>query len=299
MPSSVNLRQQICPPGGAEEGTAVISRRGGQPADVGSVRIHGVEIQKGRRVPVPGLHLLRSQTALIGQPIRSEHDPSAVGRPGGLGVISQLVGEVPEGLRSQRESVDFIFGIEVPRVPAGPARGPALEFLPLLAAGFGIMVGRSEEDLTARRMNPAAGGLAMAGREPAHLSPDQVHQVDLEERVFLLALALEDQQGAVRAEISFPGTPAFESELPGLGKQRLSLDRRRFWLRRRGSAESMAGGDERQDGCPDPDGQHGGRCSRTRRARSVSHRVKISAPAKRRHGIRGAQTPRPPVVGRG
>jgi hypothetical protein len=193
----------------------------GQPAHVPAVAVHDVEIDEVSRIGGQLAFVDDDAFRPVGVPIRGEDDLPSVRRPRALRVVATRAGQAPGRplARRARRREEVVVLVVVPAVAALLAGGPRGELGLLLGAGLRVEVGGGVEDLLAARMDPAAGRLADARRDAADASAAQVHQVDLEEGVAGLALALEDEPPAILGEVAFARAAPREAQLPRLREQ--------------------------------------------------------------------------------
>ena len=211
------------PPGdlravGAEEGPTVVAGGVGQAADLGAVRVHQVDVHHVRLVVLEHGRLCVGHAAVVGRTIGREHDQSAVGRVGTLGVVAHAPGQIDAAAICQVLRIDLVLRIEVPAVAALLPGGTEIQFRPHLRRGLRIGIGGRIQHPIAARMDPRAGRLARSGRDSLHVAGGQIEQVDLVERIRGVAFRLEDQALAVATEIALAGPPSLERKLPGIGQ---------------------------------------------------------------------------------
>ena len=206
---------------GGEERPAVIAGRIGQAAHIGAVRVHDVNVHEGRLVPLEQSLLFRRQLAAIGGAVGSEQDSPSVRRIGALGVIARRFRQIFVGAAGHVHFINIVGVIEIPAIAAMLAGLARLLLRLHFGAGLRVFVSGGEQRPVLQRMQPAACGLANAGRNAVDGAAVQIKQIHLIEGIVEGPLRLENHPAAIGGEIALAGALADNGQLADVGQQRL------------------------------------------------------------------------------
>ena len=184
------------------------------PVGIGNVNFHGEFF-----VELECLLVGLAHRSIVGLAVRCEDDLFSIGRISALRVVAFCRSEFAVSLGLQVVFEEFKFSVVIPGILAGFAGISEIKLGFLFFLRLGIALGGGVDDFFTVGMNPGAGCFSVARRDSFHVAGFQIHEVDLVERIILLAFALENHFGSVRGEITFPGAFSLEGELASCGEE--------------------------------------------------------------------------------
>ena len=208
---------------GRKERPAVVARRVGEPALVGAVHVHDVDVAEPRGVFFQARLFLRAQLVIERRAQRAEDDLFPIGRDRALGVVAARVGELRELRAVLVAREDVHRRVVVPRVALCFSRRAEVEFRLLFRRRLGVVVRGREDDARGAGHEKAARRFPRARRDARRFAGEQIEEVDLVKGIRRVALGLENHRVAIRREVSLAAALAVVDKLAGVREEAIRL----------------------------------------------------------------------------